>query len=281
MFIHAKSAFGIKCMHIWGVCMKYKKELELLVKSVPEIYHKAVSNETKITFKQRNEVVTSTDLYIEEELIKIIHRQFPDDRIHSEEFNRNTELGDRTWLIDPIDGTSNYVHKLNLFVIQVALYDKGEVVLSYIHVPTISKTFYATKGEGSFLNGKQISVYSLGKQPNRLMSMVGLSHQTEKDKSIFMHLIAFSYKNDIKIRILGSLGYEMAAMAEGSFVMLYTDVTNYWDIAPGLLLVKEAGGLVVNKKGEPYVLDDSHLFMFCDKEIMQEVLNSIANLDKS
>jgi len=257
--------------------MNYEKELRLLEQVVPNLFQQTEEQEKKVSYKQRNEVVTSSDLFMESEIIKAIKKEFPNDLFHSEEFNRETGLGDRTWLIDPIDGTSNYVHRLDLFVVQIALYDKGEIVLAYVHVPRVGKTYHAIKGEGCYLNGKRVNVYSEGEKPNRLMTMVGLSHQTTKDKHLFFHMISFSYKNDIKIRILGSLGYEMAAMAEGSFVILYTDVTNYWDIGPGILMIREAGGIIVNQLGENYEIGDEHMFCFADETIKSQVLESLRN----
>ncbi|MBN2540525.1 MAG: inositol monophosphatase family protein [Bacilli bacterium] len=257
--------------------MNYKKELELLQEIVPVLFQKTEDQEKEISYKKRNEIVTSSDLFMEKGIIDAVLKQFPNDHFHSEEFNRDTELGDRTWLIDPIDGTSNYAHHLDMFVSQIALYDKGEIVLSYIHAPRVHKTFYAIKGEGAYLNGERISVFNDEGQPNRLMSMVGLSHQTTKDKYLFRHFIDFAYQNDIKIRVLGTMGYEMAAMAEGSFAMLYTDVTNYWDIAPGILLVQEAGGVIINQFGKPYKLNDEHMIVCCDETLKEHVIRTLPN----
>lgn len=251
--------------------MKYLKELKLLQETVPSLFKLTELQQKEVSYKERNEIVTSSDLFIETELIKVIKNSFPNDHFHSEEFNKFTDLQDRTWIIDPIDGTSNYVHHLDLFVNQIAFYDKGEVVLSYIYVPRASKVFYAMKGEGAFLNGKRIYTAS-SNQPNMLMSLVGISHKTEKDKSLFYDMLDFAYQNSIKIRMLGTLGYEMTAVAEGSFIVLYTDVTNFWDIAPGLLLVREAGGIVLNQEGRAYVMGDHHMFCFCDEQIKDKII---------
>ncbi len=255
--------------------MKYSQELELLQQCVSKIFEQAEEQEREIGYKKRNEIVTSSDLFIEKEIIKTIKSKFPEDRFHSEEFNRDTLLGDRTWLIDPIDGTSNYAHNLDMFVVQIALYDKSEIVLSYIYKPRTKKTYYAITGEGAYLNEQKISVFSDLEQPNQLMSMVGLSHQKTKDKSYFLKLIDYTNRNGIKIRVLGTLGYEMAEMAAGAFVMLYTDVTNFWDVAPGLLLNKEAGATVLNESGNEYHLGDEHMFVFCDKVFGNEVLREL------
>ena len=253
----------------------YSQELALIRNTVPDIYRRTETQVQAVSYKKQNEIVTSSDLFIETEIIKAIKASFPDDYFHSEEFNRDTLLKDRTWLIDPIDGTSNYVHHLDLYVVQIALFDKGEVVLSYIYAPKLGKIYHAVKGEGAYLNGKRIFAYAEGEEPNRLMSMVGLSHQTTKDKRMFMRMIDFSYRNRIKVRILGTLGLEMALMAEGSFVLLYTDVTNFWDIAPGLLLVKEAGGIIVNHEGKPYTMGESHMIVCCDEAMKEQVLSSL------
>lgn len=254
--------------------MKYQKELELLQNTVAKLFEETEKETKEVSFKDMNEVVTSSDLYIEQELIKAIKNNFPEDHFHSEEFNKNTVIKDRTWIIDPIDGTSNYVNRLDLFVNQVAFYDKGEIVLSFINVPRAHKTFYAIKGEGAFLNGKKIHTTS-SESKNKLMSLVGISHQTNKSKEHFFDLIDYASLNNVKVRMLGSLGYELAATAEGSFVILYTDVTHFWDIAPGLLLIKEAGGIVVNEHAKQYVLGDRHMFCFCDEKMRNHVVYSL------
>jgi len=254
--------------------MKYSKELECLQKSVPELFKLTEMKAKEVSYKERNEIVTSSDLFIETELIKAIKKEFPNDHFHSEEFNKFTELKDRTWIIDPIDGTSNYVHHLDLFVNQIALYDKGEVVLSYVYMPRAKKVFYAMKGEGTYLNGTRIYTTS-SKAPNMLMSLVGISHKTEKDKRYFYDMLDFAYQNSIKVRMLGTVGYELAAVAEGSFIVLYTDVTNFWDIAPGLLLVREAGGIVLNNEGDEYTMGDNHMFCFCDEHIKDRVVEAL------
>ena len=253
--------------------MHYQKELELLKNTVPRLFKDTEIQNKKVSYKERDEVVTSSDLYIETELIQAIQKAFPNDHFHSEEFNHLTELQDRTWIIDPIDGTSNYVHHLDLFVNQIAFYDQGEIVLSYIYVPRVNKVFHAIKGEGAFMNGEPIHTSS-SKQPNMMMSLVGISHQTKKDKKLFYHMLDFAYKNNIKVRMLGTLGYELSAVAEGSFSILYTDVTNFWDIAPGLLLIKEAGGITMNESGKDYVMGDAHLFCCCDIDIQKRIINS-------
>jgi len=240
--------------------MNYKRELELLQSTIPNLFEKTEASVKEVSFKVRDEIVTSTDLYIEQELINSILKEFPNDHFYSEEFHKNSSLQNRTWLIDPIDGTSNYAHQLDMFVVQVALYDQGDFVLSYIYAPKVHKTYYAIQGYGAYLNNTRIHTIQDADSRNRLMSLVGITHQSDSDKSMFQKMIHFCLQNKIKIRMLGAMGFEMAHLAQGSFVLLYTDVKNPWDIGPGLLLVREAGGLVVNDQGKSYSIGDNHLF---------------------
>jgi len=164
--------------------MNYQKELDLLKRVTKDIYEETILKVKDVTFKGEQDIVTSTDLYIERHLIKEIKAQFPSDTFHTEEYHSKTVLEDRMWLIDPIDGTSNYASNLGLYVVQIALYDKGDIVLSYIYAPMFNKTYYAIKGEGAYLNDQRYHVSDINKPSNFMISMVGLSHKSE-DKTYF------------------------------------------------------------------------------------------------
>ena len=129
--------------------MNYQKELNLIKNITKVIYENTNNSVIKTDFKGEQDIVTSSDLYIEKQLISSIKKVFPDDNFHTEEYNNSSLLKDRTWIIDPIDGTSNYACGLGLFVIQIALYDKNDIVLSYVYAPILNKTYYAIKNEGA------------------------------------------------------------------------------------------------------------------------------------
>ncbi|MGD9909862.1 MAG: inositol monophosphatase [Candidatus Izemoplasmatales bacterium] len=251
--------------------------MNLLKRIIPKVFEATEKSIKQVSYKSKDEIVTSSDLYIEKEIIRSILEEFPNDRFFSEEFHKDSSLEDRTWLIDPIDGTSNYAHGLDMFVVQVALYDHNDFVLSYIYAPRINKTFTAIKGEGAYLNEERIHTEKDTTSPNRLFSLVGITHQSDNDKSMFQEMIQFSQRNKIKLRMLGTMGFEMAHLAQGAFSLLYTDVYNPWDIAPGIVLVKEAGGIISNEFGEPYKIGDTHLFAFANQVVMNEVIQSINN----
>lgn len=241
--------------------MDYKKELALLKKVTKNIYKQTTKKAFVSNFKGEQDIVTSTDIFIEEALVKAIKDQFPNDHFHTEEFYHETNLKDRTWLIDPIDGTSNYAAHLDLFVVQIALYDKGDIVLSYVYMPSWDKTYYAIKGQGAYLNDKIYHVNDHQQSSSFMMTMVGLT-QDKDDQLYYNKLIHLAIEHKYKIRMLGSIGLEMVLASEGIYDFLYTNVTNYWDIFPGILLLKEAGATLYNEKGQSYQIGDTHMFSY-------------------
>lgn len=254
--------------------MKYIKELNLLKTHVPRIYKEIDSNLKEVSFKSGDEIVTTTDLYIESELIKVIKQDFPNDTFLSEEFHKDGQLVNRAWLIDPIDGTSNYAVNFDAYVVQIALYDDNDLALSFIYVPSNEKVYYAIKGEGAYLNDRRIHVLDNKKPSNKMMSMVGYTNKNS-DKTYYEKLLKFALKNQVKLRMLGSIGLELSITAEGIFTMFYTSVKNLWDLGPGVLLCREAGAILFNESGKPYQLGDTHLFVVKSETYLQDILKSI------
>jgi myo-inositol-1(or 4)-monophosphatase len=254
--------------------MTYEKELNLIKQVTKDIYEDAIQTIKKTSFKGEQDIVTSTDLYIERHLIDSIKNAFPNDFIHSEEYHNKTVLKDRTWLIDPIDGTSNYAADLGLYVVQIALYDQSDIVLSYIYAPVLNKTYHAVKGFGAFVNDQRYHVSDHHDPSNFMISMVGLSHKPS-EVSYFKKIFDCAIKNKYKTRMLGSIGLELALTSESVFNLFYTNVTNLWDICPGLLLVREAGFMIVNERNEIYQLGDDHLFVCRDIKTLNLVKETI------
>ena len=250
--------------------MKYQIELDLIKDITKRIYDETLEFDFVTEFKGEQDVVTTTDLFVESELIKSIKTVFPDDNFHTEEYYHETKLKNRTWIIDPIDGTSNYASGLGLFVVQIALYDQEDIVLSFIYLPVFKKTFYAIKGEGAYLNDQRYFVNDNLKPTNFMISMVGITHKNE-EKIYYRRITDFSIKNKYKLRMLGSIGLELALTSEGVFDLFYTNVTNIWDLYPGVLLLKEAGAVLINEKGEDYRLNDLNLFA-CKNQVVKEMI---------
>lgn len=257
-----------------NLTMRYKNELELLRNITGSIYSESQSLDISSSFKGEQDIVTSTDLFIEKSLTKRIKEVYPNDNFHTEEYNSKTLVEGRTWIIDPIDGTSNYASNLELFCIQIALFAEGDIVLSYIYVPGFNKEYYAIKGYGAYKNGKKYLIDDNKIKTNFLVSMVGITIK-DKDKTYYKKIIDYAMQNKYKLRMLGSIGVELSYMSEGIFDLFYTNVTNIWDLYPGILLLKEAGAILVNEKGENYSLGDKNLFVCKNIEIKKDLFNNI------
>jgi myo-inositol-1(or 4)-monophosphatase len=256
--------------------MKYKEELSLLKNSVKAIFELSRKEVISSKLKGEQDIVTSTDLFIEKELLKVIKSKFKNDSFLTEEFYSLTELNNRTWIIDPIDGTSNYASGLSEYVVQIALYDEGDIQLSYIYYPGQNDEYYAVNGSGAYLNDERYQV------DNRLettfmISMVGITHKT-KDKYYYKKILDVAIANKYKMRMLGSIGLELALMSNGVFDLFYSNVTNIWDLYPGILLLREAGAILLNETGNEYSLGDLNLFVCKNEEVLDKLKDLVLNI---
>ncbi len=252
----------------------YTKELNLLKEVLPKLYQDTLKQTKDIKFKGPEDMVTSSDLYIESNLIKAIKEAFPTDTFLSEEFHSKAELINRTWIIDPIDGTSNYGVSLNLFVMQVALYDQNDIILSVIYYPSEHKFYYAIKGHGAYLNDQRYYVDSLFERQNDMLSMVGYTIRST-EKKYYTILLKHAIDKHFKLRMLGSIGLELMYVSTGVFTVFYSNIKNLWDLAPGVLLAKEAKAYLFNEKGLEYQLGDEHLFITKTKKLKNEIIDCI------
>ena len=249
--------------------MKYKEELSLLKNNVKGIFELSRKEVISSKLKGEQDIVTSTDLFIEKALVKVIKDKFKDDFFLTEEYYNFASLKDRTWIIDPIDGTSNYASGLSEYVIQIAFFDKGDIQMSYIYYPGQNLEYYALKDSGAFKNGQRYFAYDK-KETTFMISMVGITHKT-KDKYYYKKILDVAIEKKYKMRMLGSIGLELALTSEGIFDLFYSNVTNNWDLYPGFLLLKEAKALLVNENGTDYQLGDKNLFV-CKNEIIFDFL---------
>lgn len=247
---------------VGGYMMPFKNEYELVKESIQNILLELAHIAKKVSIKSNEDLVTTYDTFIEKALIDAILKVYPNDAILSEETHQYTKLKDRTWIIDPIDGTTNFVAGLPLYCIQMALYDKGEIKMSYLYMPQLKKEYYAIKGFGTYLNGKRIYSNQEENLSNNLISFVGIYRKNENgDKNTYLEKAT---KHNMKVRALGSVGVELAFVAEGISLACFTKVKNLWDIAPGLLLCMEAGAYI-EKEGS-YQMGVTPLFVWGNKQ---------------
>lgn len=203
--------------------------------------------------KQDFSVVTEFDLTSSEMIVSGLKQAFPDYRILSEE-DDNAEkfvMDDQpTWILDPLDGTSNFVAGLPLFGIALALVIKKEPVIGIIYDPVRDDMFYAEKGRGTKINGRKITV-SKHKTLKKAMLLAGRGHR-EKDRIRHGKIIFELEKITPYFRRFGSAAVMLSSVAAGRADAVILTGSQAWDLAAGALLVQEAGGKVTEYCGKPW-----------------------------
>jgi len=199
--------------------------------------------------EERN-LVSDLDKASEAKIIEHIRRHYPNHAILAEESGATDTVAEYKWVIDPLDGTTNYLHGVPIYCVTIALEHKGELVAGVIYDPSLDELFTVERGSGAYLNGKKISVSSSSTLIASLL-VTGFPYDisVNPDHAID-HFVHFLTKGG-GIRRLGSAALDLAYIASGRFDGFWEVNLNPWDMAAGVLLVEEAGGKVTNFLGNP------------------------------
>ena len=220
-----------------------RKAAKVLIRDFGEIENLQVS------LKGPGDFVTLSDKNVEKILIEELQKARPSYSILSEEIGEIKNDKEFKWIIDPIDGTSNFLHGIPHFGISVGLEHMEEIVCGIIYDPIKDEMFAAEKGNGSYMNNQRIRVSSRSKLKDCLIVTGGLKrNQKERDLAL-KEYDKFSSSVDIPVRKMGSASLDMAYVAAGRFDGMWQRNLNYWDIAAGIILIKEAGGFVTDFNG--------------------------------
>jgi myo-inositol-1(or 4)-monophosphatase len=199
--------------------------------------------------EERN-LVSEIDRGAEEKIISIIHRHYPAHAILAEESGGSEASAEYKWIIDPLDGTTNFLHGVPIFCVSIAIERKGDVIAGVVYDPNLDEMFTAEKGTGAFLNGKRLKVSSAGSLRDSLL-VTGFPYNiTANPNNIVQHFNNFLMTAQ-GMRRLGSAAMDLSYVAAGRFDGFYELVLNAWDMAAGALFVTEAGGRVSNMTGAP------------------------------
>ena len=203
-----------------------------------------------VTEKGFRDLVTDVDMAAEKVILDLIRARFPEHAVVSEEAGGSEISSDYTWIVDPLDGTTNYVHRHPVFAVSIGLVKAGEPLIGVVHEPLHDQTFVVQKGQGVRLNNALIQVSRMASLDN---AMVGLDwgHTQEERRQIL------SYLNRIAphcgtLRVLGSAALAMAYVAAGWLDAYFNLGLKPWDAAAGMLMIIEAGGRCSTLEGEPY-----------------------------
>lgn len=261
--------------------MNFQKEL-VLAKNIAKksgIYAwKVFQGNLKVDYnhKSKHEIVTKYDIKIENMILQEIKKNFPKQQFLSEEkgYGKNKN-SDYLWIIDPIDGTTNFAVKNPLFGISIALAYKGEIVFGVIYIPFSKELFWAKKGKGAYLNGKKIEVSRIKELKK---SFITYCHGY-KDHNIKRTLKAYDYlkTKTFEARQFGSAVIEFSWVACGRTDTIFIPGTNAWDVASGAVIVKEAGGVVTDFNNNEWGVKSSDIIASNGK-IHDDIMNILKKI---
>jgi len=203
-----------------------------------------------ITKKGFRDIVTDADIAAESFILGLINRRFPDHAILSEEAGGSDIGSGFSWVLDPLDGTTNYAHHHPVFAVSIGVLEHGNPLVGVIHDPLRDQTFVAQRGAGARLNDVPIHVSGVAELKNALLG-VDWGHENEvRDRMLdYLHRLLPRCGT---VRASGSAALALAYVAAGWTDAYFQPGLKPWDSAAGSLLVKEAGGECTTMKGEPY-----------------------------
>jgi len=242
--------------------MNWVKEKQFALKISQQAGRKLLKffNQTKkLTFnkKSKHEIVTPADIASNKIILSAIQKNFPSHGVLSEETGYYQKESDYLWTIDPLDGTTNFAMGSPLWGVCLSLFYRQELVLAVANLPYMRELYWAVKDQGSYLNFKKIKVAQTKKLSNAIITYCyGYS-----DKSIVQgHKMSLVLREKaIDARQLGSAAVETCWLARGRTQGFLVPKANLWDVAPGVLIIREAGGKATNFKGEDWGIKSKDL----------------------
>jgi len=221
-----------------------RKASKILIRDFGEI------EKLQVSLKGPGDFVTVSDKRVEKILIDELQKARPDYSILSEEIGEIKNNQSFRWIIDPIDGTANFLHGIPHFAISIGLEHDNEIICGIIYDPIKDEMFVAEKGNGAYLNNQRMRVSSRSKLKDCIIFTGGPKRESKDRELALKEYNNFSSKVLIPIRKLGSASLDMAYVAAGRCDGFWQRNLNYWDIAAGIILVKESGGFITDFKGE-------------------------------
>lgn len=202
-----------------------------------------------INFKGRNDLVTDADVAAEQKILETISENFPDDHVLAEESSTDPILSEsRTWLIDPIDGTTNFAHGFPIYCVSIGLWEKRQPKAGLVLEVNNGELFEATAGGGAYLNGEPIKVSSL-KDPAHAMIGTGFPYNDLSIVENYLKLFEWLMHHTQAVRRPGAASYDLCCVAAGRFDGFYEYSLNPWDVGAASLIIQEAGGVLSDWTG--------------------------------
>ncbi|HBL73942.1 MAG: inositol monophosphatase [Bacteroidetes bacterium GWF2_42_66] len=227
-----------------------------------------------IIVKGKSDFVTYVDKTSERRIVGSLKDILPGSGFIAEEGTARDSGEKYRWVIDPLDGTTNYIHGLSPFAVSIGLMDENEVVLGVVYEISLDEMFYAWKGSKAYCNGKEIHVSS-GSTTSDALIATGFPYYDFSMLPPYMAAMDFFMRNSHGMRRLGSAAADLVYVAAGRFEAFYEHALHAWDVAAGTIIVKQAGGKICDFNG-----GDNYVFggeIICSNERYFNEFYSIVN----
>lgn len=227
-----------------------------------------------IDYKGKSNLVTEIDKKSEQYIVGELRKAYPDHSILGEEGSNETHDADYRWIIDPIDGTTDYAHGHPYYCVSIGLEIKEEIAVGVVLAPVFNELFSAAKGAGAFLNDKPLKVSDIETLES---SLLGTGFNPSAPELIKENIVHFSYFQDRShgIRRCGAAALDICYVAAGRLDGFWENGLSAWDMTGGAIIVQEAGGTVTAMNGTPFNINNRQILATNDK-IHQEMVDYFA-----
>ena len=198
--------------------------------------------------KSESDFVTQVDRDSEKIIIDTLRKAFPDHHFLAEESLKEADTDAYRWIIDPLDGTTNYIHQYPVFSISIALEYRREIILGIVYDPLRKELFVSEKGKGAFLNNCRVSISHVNSLKNSLIT-TGFPFRRKECIDMYLRLFKAVFRKTSDLRRAGSAALDLSYLACGRCEGFFEIGLSHWDIAAGDILIREAGGIVTDFGG--------------------------------
>jgi len=226
------------------------------------------------TLKGANDFVTEVDRAAEDRIVSIIREVYPDHDMQAEETPAVPYTSDYRWIIDPLDGTTNFIHGYPMFAVSVGLSYRGRMVMGVVFDPLRAELFRAEAGHGAYLNDRPLQLSEVTRLNDALLA-TGFPFKAQQHLHKYLQIFEDLFRHSSGIRRLGSASLDLAYVAAGRADGFFELMLSPWDMAAGAVLVLEAGGIVTDFLGGEDYMDAGHI-VAGRQEIVEEMLQRIS-----
>jgi len=230
---------------------EYLKTASHVAQMAGKILLEFLGKDLKIGYKGVGNLITEADQKSEETIVQYLRAKYPEHQILAEEGTGVNTPSSWKWIIDPLDGTTNFAHGFSSFCVSIGLEVEGEMMVGVVYDPIRSHLFSAERGKGSFLNGEKLCVSSVGRLSESLL-VTGFAYDARfSDENNFDHFINFTHRCQ-GVRRTGSAALDLCYIALGCFDGFWELKLSPWDTAAGSLIAEEAGAKISDFKGNRF-----------------------------